>query len=268
MRATHLLLIFLATSLLSCRTGAREKQPTGFLDRTVIVSGIEYRYQLYVPRAYDPSMKWPAILFLHGAGERGSDGLFGTAIALANAIRRNPDLYPALVIFPQCRKNQQWTGVMQDLALATLEATQKNFSIDPDRLLLTGISMGGAGSWLLALRQPDRFAAVAPICGWVVPPPALSQFARDISADGIEMQRPYQSVAAKLKNLPIWIAHGSADTTVPVEESRAMAGALSEVGATVRYVELPGAGHNAWDPTFLDPRFAEWLLQQRRSTGK
>lgn len=235
------------------------QEPTGFLDRSLHFEGSEYRYQVYVPRHYDRSRDWPAILFLHGSGERGSDGLFSTAIGLGNAIRRDPDRYPAIVVFPQVPKGSSWSGRMERVALAALTRTIDEFSINRDRIALTGISMGGAGVWRLALHHPDRFQVIAPICGWVVPPATLPEFSEDLERLGLDADAPYDSLAKKLKSANIWIAHGAKDTTVPPSESRRMHEALERAGADVRYTEYPEAGHNAWDPSYMNDEFATFL---------
>lgn len=233
---------------------------TGFLDRSVRVDSKTYRYQIYVPRDYDRTRKWPAILFLHGAGERGEDGIFSTAIALGNAIRRKPDRYPVIAVFPQIPIGSSWSGEMEQVALATLNAAEEEFSIDPTRVALTGISMGGAGAWRLALHHPKRFRVVAPICGWIVPPSTLPDFAENIETLGIDPLSPYESVARALKAKPIWITHGAKDTTVPILESRQMHQALARSGAPVKFTELPDAGHNSWDVAYANEEFAAFLV--------
>src|SRR5262245_4133231 len=110
---------------------------TGFLDRTVAVAGQAYRYQVYVPADYVSKPSWPAILFLHGAGERGSDGLLQTNVGLAPAIRQNPSRYPAIVIFPQVPRDSLWVGTPADMAVAALQQTMKEFHVDPKRVYLT-----------------------------------------------------------------------------------------------------------------------------------
>ncbi|MDX1980292.1 MAG: alpha/beta hydrolase-fold protein [Bryobacteraceae bacterium] len=143
---------------------------TGFLDREVSSGGEMFRYQVYVPRDYTADRDWPVILFLHGAGQSGSNGLTQTEIGLPNAIRKNPERFPAIVVMPQSAPARQWTTpVEQDQALAALDKTMKEFRGDPKRVYLTGLSKGGYGTWSLAARAPERFAAIVPICGGVTP---------------------------------------------------------------------------------------------------
>src|SRR5690606_27947035 len=122
---------------------------TGFLDRVVTVAGRTYPYQVYVPREYAAAgeRRFPVILFLHGAGERGDDGLAQTEVGLGPALRRHPSRYPAIVVFPQAPRDSAWTGRVAEAAMAALERTEAEFRTDPDRVYLTGISMGGHGTW-------------------------------------------------------------------------------------------------------------------------
>jgi beta-galactosidase len=232
---------------------------TGFLDRTVEVSGLTYPYQVYVPRSYDPATPWPVVLFLHGSGERGDDGLRQTQVGLGSAIRWNPDRYPAIVVMPQSPADSNWHGDPADAALAALDSALLEFSTDPERVYLTGMSRGGNGAWYLAYHHPDRFAAVVPVCGYVVRDGQLAIV--PVEGEGSAFER----VAARLAHLPIWIWHGDADAVVDVEESRKMAAALRALGADVRYTELEGVGHNAWDPAYGSEELPEWLFAQRRS---
>jgi predicted peptidase len=235
---------------------------TGFIDRTVTVDGGTYRYQVYVPRDYAPSTRWPVILFLHGAGERGSDGLRQTAVGLGAAIRQNPTRYPAIVVLPQSPTDSTWTGTPARAAMAALDATLAAYATDPDRVYLTGLSMGGNGTWYIAYRHADRFAAFAPVCGWIGELPRAPAYAPVVPpADG----DPYTAVAHKLRGKPVWIFHGEIDAVVPVEDSRQAAAALEAAGAEVRYTELPGINHNSWDPAYASPAFSEWLFAQRRA---
>ncbi len=238
---------------------AVEAQPaqTGFLDRTVTVAAVAYRYQVYVPRSYDSTAAWPVILFLHGAGERGTSGLLQTEVGLGPAIRRFPARYPAIVVFPQAREETLWSGASADMAMAALEQTISEFRVDTRRVYVTGLSMGGHGSWYLSYHYPDRFAAVVPICGWVTGTGFFEPVLPDVA-------EPHRAIAARLETTPVWIFHGESDDVVPVAESRSMFQALRSIGGTVEYSELPGTGHNSWDAAYRSPSFTSWLFQQRR----
>src|SRR5919204_179406 len=160
---------------------------TGFLDRTVTVNGVRYRYQVYVPVDYTPQQTHPVLLFLHGAGERGDDGLLQTQVGLGAAIRQARARFPFLVVFPQARRETWWVGDMAAQALQALEQTITEFHGDPQRLYLSGVSMGGYGTWYVAARAGGRFAAIVPVCGWVTLPradlPAERHPARQAAAE-------------------------------------------------------------------------------------
>jgi predicted peptidase len=228
---------------------------TGFLQRTATVEAVTYPYQLYVPPEFTPERSWPVILFLHGAGEGGRDGIRQTRVGLGPAIRRHPERFPALVIFPQSPRGHPWRGPSADLALRALEQTLHEFKGDPDRLYLTGISMGGYGTWRLALQDPHRFVAIVPICGGLDSP----------ARRGVSAREPFLEAARQLRHLPTWVFHGEEDDIIPVSESRIMVRALQEVGAPVRYTEYPGVEHDSWDPAYAEPELATWLLSQKRA---
>lgn len=219
-----------------------EPMKTGFVAKTIESDGKVYHYAVYVPEDYDPARRWPAILFLHGIGERGEDGTSHTGVGLGKALREHPERFPCVVVMPQCQPQMAWTGPMYDLALRTLDAALAEYSIDEDRIVLTGLSMGGFGAWLIGAEHASRFSALVPICGGGNP-----------------------DHAAKLAALPIWCFHGEADPVVPVRRSREMVEAVRAAGGSVKYTELPGVGHNSWDPAYANPELAAWMLAQRRS---
>lgn len=240
---------------------AAQEIQTGFLDRVVTVAGHDYPYQVYVPSTYSPDRAWPVILFLHGAGERGVDGLLQTAVGLGDAVRRDPARFPSLIVLPQAPPDSQWAGLPARAAMAALDATMAAYSTDPTRVYLTGMSMGGNGSWYLAYRHPERFAAVVPVCGWASDHPRFSHPDATIPADEGD---PFEALARRLTDVPVWLFHGEVDAAVPVSESRSAAAALEAAGADVRYTELPGVGHNAWDPAYGSIELTRWLFSQRR----
>jgi predicted peptidase len=238
--------------------GTAQRRETGFLDRTVEVGGAAFRYQVYVPSQYTAATRWPVILFLHGAGERGGDGLLQTEVGLGSAVRRFPDRYPAIVVFPQAPRDSSWTGTAGTVAMAALDRTMREFRADPGRVYLAGLSMGGQGSWFLAYTHPERFAAAVVICGFAG---GQGPFRGFIPDDG---GAPEPVIAKRISGIPLWVFHGDSDTVVPVEASRAMVEALRRAGAAVRYSELPGVGHNAWDAAFQSAELAAWLFAQRK----
>lgn len=255
---------FLVLSLaLASRSSARTPE-TGFLDRTISLRSATYKFQVFLPDIWTPRQKWPVILFLHGYGERGSDGLLQTDVGLPHTIRLNRSHFPAIVVFPQCQMGHWWKQrEMEDLALAALSAATKEFNGDPKRTYLTGLSMGGYASWDLASRYPGKFAAVVPICSGIVLTPGLLKDFPDLAKDAYpDDPKSYAEVARKIGKTPVWIFHGDADDSVPVEGSRQMNQALKTAGGDVRYTEYPGVGHNSWDKAYAEPDLMPWLLSK------
>lgn len=235
---------------------------TGFLNRSVAISGTSYRYQVYVPSQWNKHSTWPVILFLHGAGERGDDGLLQTDVGLGHAIRQNAAAWGQFVIvMPQCAKERVWTQPdMEEVALAALEHGIKEFHGDRSRVYLTGISMGGYGTWSIASHHPGMFAALVPICGGIEAPRSLPALKTDLAGD----YDPYRDTAQKIGKIPTWVFHGAADPVVPVEGSQKMVEALRAVGSEVRYTEYPDVQHNSWDRAYAEPELCGWLLAKRR----
>ncbi len=253
------------TAFLTLLTGALEAQTpqTGFLDRRVSVTGQSHHYQVFVPFSYTAAQRWPVILFLHGAGERGDDGLLPTQVGLGAAVRQNATRFPAIIVFPQMPTESLWAGASAQVAIAALEQVSREFQIDSDRVYLTGLSMGGFGVWYLAYRYPSRFAALVPICGFVTSfYPSARPFTPVVPADS---GPPFEALARQLRRVPTWIVHGEIDAAVPVEQSRQAAAALKAIGAPVQYLEVPGTNHNVWDATYGSPSLMSWLFAQRRS---
>ena len=257
------LLLMLAFAAVPVRAASTQ---TGFLDRTLTIEGVEYRYQVFVPRDFDPAKKWPVILALHGGGEYGADGLRQTAYALPNSIRVHPSRFPAIVVLPQAKEDDKpgWQGQGGRAALAQVDAAIGEFSGDASRVYLTGHSAGGNGAWYLASHYPDRFAALVPVCGFV------SEFkghASEVDYPAVAFPGepdPFASVARRVAHIPVWIFHGGRDDVVPPEESRKMAAELKKLGAEVTYTELPEANHNAWDPAYDRADLFDWMFMQQR----
>ncbi|WP_225540004.1 prolyl oligopeptidase family serine peptidase [Xanthomonas sp. XNM01] len=232
----------------------------GFVHRELVHAGQRHRYQVFVPQRHGEG-PLPIVLFLHGSGERGDDGDLQTRSGLGPWLRRHAADFPAIVVFPQSPQGASWEGQTAGLALATLAAASAEFGGDRSRTYLTGMSRGGYGAIELALRHPRRFAAVVPICGGVTPPgtrPDLDTLL--VAAASLHGNDPFAEAAASLAGIPVWLFHGEDDPVVPVAQSRRLYAALRERGADVRYTELPGTGHNAWDPAYADPALWDWLF--------
>ncbi len=260
----------LLLTALACSSVEAKKHETGFLDRTVTVGGLSYKYQVFVPEAWSPKQKWPIILFLHGAGERGDDGLVQTEVGMATAIRRDRSRFPSIVVMPQCLKDHWWTqSPMDEVAMASLSAATKEFHGDLTRTYLTGLSMGGYGTWYLAGKYPGRFAALVPICGGITMPERLRlQFPELAKGSYPDDPKSYAAVAQKVGKTPVWIFHGAVDSVVPVTESRRMNDALRSAGGDVRYSEYPGVDHDSWNKAYAEPELLTWMLSKSIAGAK
>ncbi len=169
------LIIILLMSLTSLTTNAStHRDEAEFLSRSVTVNKTVYNYRVFAPKGWTKKKKWPVILFLHGAGERGDDNTAQTRVGIGPAILRQRDSFPFVVVMPQCPRDRWWAEPeMQKLALAAFDKAVKEFNGDRSRLYLTGLSMGGYGTWAIAASHPKKFAALAPVCGGIRRPPRL-----------------------------------------------------------------------------------------------
>lgn len=231
---------------------------TGSVGVTEAGQVVEFRYRLLAPAAPRTGERYPLVVFLHGAGERGRDNekqLKYLPTWMAEPALR--ERHPCFLLAPQCREGERWVDVSwadkkslpqgpptTDLlaAVAALQDVVSREAVDPARIYLTGLSMGGFGTWDLAARQPERFAAILTICG---------------GGD--------EATAPRLAKLPIWCFHGDADQVVPVERSRSMIAAIRAAGGEPKYSELPGVGHDSWTPAYRDPAVLDWLFAQRKA---
>lgn len=234
-----------------------------FQDRAVRIGSAQYHFRVFIPKDWSRKKKSPVILFLHGAGERGDDNTAQAKVGIGPAILRQQGRLPFIVVLPQCPKNRWWTEPeMQNMALAALDQAIKEFHGDPKRTYLTGVSMGGYGSWIMAANNTKRFAAVAIVCGGVRPPPRINL--PEANAGFTESADPYGAIAAKLGKTPVWVFHGGADPVVPVSESRKMVEAVKAAGGNVRYNEYEGVGHNSWDKAYAEPDLFPWFLSAQK----
>ena len=216
-------------------------------------------YQMLQPLSIEKGTKYPLVIFLHGAGERGDDNKLQLKYFPQQMSQEKwSKEYPCFLLAPQCPKNRRWVEVnwgdkksvkmadqpspQMQAVFEILQSLKKELPIDEQRIYLTGLSMGGYGSWEMASRWPELFAAVAPICG-----------------GGDERQ------AKQLVNLPLWAFHGDADTAVPVERSRQMIEAIKKVGGNPKYTEYPKAGHNVWSRAYAEENgVVHWMFSQKK----
>jgi len=231
---------------LNCSSSKQLLTTTGQHPRTFekqIRKTLRAEYWLYLPERYaDSDEAWPLILFLHGAGERGDDlnqvAVHGPPKRIANEGKH----YPFIILSPQCPKEAWWTdGAQIEILDALLHEVVSRYRIDEDRIYLTGLSMGGFGTWSLAVAFPNRFAAIAPVCGG---------------------GNPWE--ARRIAHLPVWVFHGAKDRLVPIAKSEEMVAALEKAGANVSFTVYPEAGHDAWTETYENPALYEWFLKHER----
>ncbi len=217
--------------------------PTGLLFREVTVRGESRRYAVLIPRGYQPGTPMPTIVFLNGAGECGVDGSKQAVVGLGSAALLNPAQWPFIVVFPQKPTMKAQWAEHEDLVMATLRATQSEYSVDVSRVYLTGLSQGGAGTWAIGAKHPEVFAAIAPVCGYGEPAP----------------------LGAALKGMPIWAFHGEKDDIVKPEQTRKIVAAIEAVGGKPKATYFPEANHNSWDPAYRNPELGAWFLQHRKA---
>ena len=253
-------------------TATRE---TGFLNRSITLQGVSYKFQVYVPEDFhrpsaeispqDAKSKTikseelaPIILFLHGRGERGSEGMWQTQIGLPQQLRDHPERWPFLVVIPQCPFRHFWTDPdMLQMAIATLNQETREFHADPDRTYLAGLSLGGYGAWELAKDYPHKWAAVAIAASgifWSYSPDRW----REVSTLPAEYAR-------RLGRTPIWLFHGAEDTTVAPRQSDLMYEALKAENGHVRLWDYQGLHHDCWTRAFNESELPRWLLSHRLS---
>lgn len=232
-----------------------------FMKRTVMVDGEKRTYQVFVPASHGTKRPLPIVLFLHGSGERGSDGENQLNAGLGPYVRAHANDFPAIVVFPQAPENGEWMGKNVNMALAALDAATEEFNGDPKRTYLTGLSMGGYGTWETAISAPARFAALVPICGALLAPrPGREIYVTEVAGAA----DPYTALASRVKHIPIWIFHGAKDDVVPPDDDRKTFAALNAAGANVQYTEFPDANHNSWDATYNHAAMWTWLFAQRK----
>ena len=224
------------------------------------------RYRILYPQDYDATKKYPLILLLHGAGERGSDN--EAQLVHGSSLFTNPanrQAYPAIVLFPQCPRNDFWArierdpsrkdslnglyfpsekpiGKALDLVSQLLDSMVTAQKINTKKIYVGGLSMGGMGTFELLWRKAGFFAAAFPICGGG-DPAKVKEYGR---------------------KFPVWVFHGDKDNVVLPSNSRLMVNALQAAGAKVKYSEYPGVGHNSWDNAFKEPDLLKWLFKQKK----
>ena len=198
-----------------------------------------FYYVEYLPKDYDPAKEYPLVLFLHGAGERVQDPHQAMFHGYMKYVREQGKEYPFIFIAPQCIGNAYWGSYTESLS-AFLDYILETYAVDRRRVYLTGLSMGGTGTWMFAMARPNTFAAIMPVCG-----------------SGI-----YWNVANLLKT-PIYMVHGDCDTCVPISGSVEMLTSINSRGGNAKLKICYGVGHDAWNYAYTDDTLLEWMLSQR-----
>jgi len=221
----------------------------GIILREVSVDGTSHRVAVRVPEDYDPARPWPLVVFLHGSGECGTDGLRQTKVGLGPAVAARPGRWPCLVLMPQKPSDTEEWEEHEDLVLTAIADAQATWNIDPDRIALTGLSQGGHGTWLIGARHPELFSCLAPVCGY----------------------GQVRTVAPRVAALEVWAFHGLRDdvvdpagTTAIIQELRRLRQAAGRDAAGARLTLYPEAGHNSWDAAYAEPELPGWLLGHTR----
>jgi predicted peptidase len=213
------------------------------LNRTVSAE-----YLLFLPKGYEAKddKRWPLLLFLHGAGERGSNVTKVVAHGPPKVVKRRPN-FPFILVSPQCPDGETWSD---EVVLGLLDTVIRKHKVDTNRVYLTGLSMGGFGTWSLGAKHPERFAAIAPICG---------------GGDTIDILLSSREKSAALKSLGVWAFHGAKDPVVKLEESERMVAAFKKAGVKdIQLTVYPEAQHDSWTETYDNDKLYEWFLQHER----
>lgn len=241
---------------------AREGDVLRIINRRMTVDGREYAWSVIVPRGVQAG--GAGLLFLHGYGECGDDGMRQLAVGLPPALGRDPERWPFVVIAPQKPvANSEWED-HEKAVLAMLDQVVEEGLIDPARLVITGLSQGGHGTIAFASRHPERFKAAAPVCGYVEP---------RFKGDGVRAantpatpEAPLVLKAAHdLSDMPVWMYHGDRDSAVPVDESKSLFAALGSGSAgDVHLTVVPNTDHNSWDAAYADSALSAWLIAHAR----
>ncbi len=209
-----------------------------------ITKAIKIRYLLFLPKDYGrTTARWPLIIFLHGAGEAGDDLDAVRRVGLMEYVKNQKD-FPFIVAAPQIPKGDWWYHHVDDVMLM-LDDILIHYDADPERIYLTGLSLGGYGTWDIASKYPERFAAIVPICGGGMP-----------------------DVACKLKDMPIWAFHGAKDDIVQPWRSEKMVEAINKCGGNAKLTIYPDGGHNVWSQTYSNIELYDWLLKYSKKQEK
>lgn len=234
---TFLLAVLLAFCLpfIGCKEKPVQTEQTFVYEKTGETMG----YLLYLPKGYNKEdrKKWPLLIFFHGSGERGNDLNLVKKHGPPKIVETGKE-FPFVIVSPQVALNHQYS---EGHPKAFLDHLTESYNVDEKRFYLTGLSMGGFITWDFAMEFPERFAALAPVCGGGNP-----------------------AKIKKIKDIPVWAFHGAKDDAVPLSQGQVMVDALKKAGGTVKFTVYPEAGHDSWTQTYENPELYEWFLKQSR----
>ena len=259
--------LVLFTALFSCIVFVHAQKDSQFLKREVKLGTETYGYRVYVPKNYNPKKKLPVMLYLHNNGANGTDNEKQIE-GFDKFIASKPKLFNFIIVFPQARPNSYWIGTQTEQAVKALDQTVEEFNGDDQKLYLAGHSLGGYGTWTTAVLYPQKFAALVPIAGGIVPPFELPPIAKLLFPkpilDILDAPNPYDALAEKIGDTPVWVFHGAKDESIPVKESRNIVAALKKNGSkNVNYTEYPKTDHNdALFKAFAESKLYKWLGKQ------
>lgn len=237
-----LLVSALVVGMSSVVFGAEPGQQTSASFVAAIDKPISYDYLIYLPEDYTGrDKKFPLVLFLHGAGERG-DNLDLVKTHGPPKLAAAGKSFPFIIVSPQCAKNEIWDA---EVLLRLVQSIENQYRVDSKRIYVTGLSMGGFGTWSLVARAPEKFAAAAPVCG---------------GGNFIDFVLGSKETKDALKSLPLWVFHGGADGVVKVTEAYRMVSLLERGAREIKLTVYPGVGHNSWTETYDNPALYEWFL--------
>ncbi|MBC8086502.1 MAG: hypothetical protein H7Z40_04500 [Phycisphaerae bacterium] len=242
--------------------GATVPEAGTFISRTITVDGFPYPYQVFIPKGYNSSLKWPVVLYVHGSNEQGTDGQKMMTTGFALVVKAQQQTWNTIAVFPQIpRKEGYDRAPLVAIAMGALDWATQTYSTDPSRIYLTGTSSGGALGFELAYANPQRFAAFFPIASIVCDRCILGD-----TATAVKMGDSHAMVAQKLKALPTWMFQGGADEHHPPATSRLSATNYAAAGwSNFKYTELPGESHSgAWTKAYAMPELWAWVFAQHR----
>lgn len=234
-------LLLVSINIMGQNQPSNLQQPGSF--KGSVSKSVSAEYLLYLPEGYSEESRelWPLLVFLHGSGERG-DNLDLVKVHGPTKLIEQGRKFPFLVLSPQCPALEDFDT---ETIFALIDKIANDYNVDHDRIYVTGLSMGGAATWSLAMAHPDYFAAIAPVCGYV--------------------NRNYPFRAGEIKHLPVWAFHGANDEVVFIHREANMISALRELGSDVKFTIYPTANHDAWTETYNNDELYEWFMKQSRS---